>query len=251
MHLQYWPIKILQVHRVRWQSFAIWMHSWIVWLYSQLCGGFWTIFSSCLVYWLAWKEIILRDLRRILCHNSCIWACFGQFFFCVCALVCQLAWKKIFCNKMLGGTGSTRGDFYTGTRNESKYEVWENFDSCQYVCIGKLCIYNAHVHINMTIFIQFGHNCSIGCLLHCMALLSSSAMWWFPDNIFLFSVWAPWKKEKTNPAQQCMYWKEKGTFSHWPPHKDPTWWKRMSVPVPLVARSKLTTYANSLPRNVL
>lgn len=102
MHLQYWPIKILRVHRVRWQSFAIWMHSWIVWLYSQLCGGFWTIFSSCLVYWLAWKEIILRDLRRILCHNSCIWACFGQFFFCVCALVCQLAWKKISAIKCWG-----------------------------------------------------------------------------------------------------------------------------------------------------
>ena len=165
-----------------------------------LFSGFWTIFSSCLVYWLAWKEIILRDLRRILCHNSWIWACFRQNF-CVCALSVSARLEKNFCNKMLGGLGALGEIFYTGTRNQSKYEVWENFDSCQYVCIGKPCIYNAHVHINATIFIQFGHNCSIGCLLHCMALLSSSAMWWFPDNIFfLFSVWAPWKKEKNKPS---------------------------------------------------
>ena len=249
MHLQYWPIKNLRVHRVRWQSFAIWMHSWIVWLYSQLCGGFWTIFSSCLVYWLAWKEIILRDLWRILCHNSYMSMLRTILFFCVCALVCQLAWKKISAIKCWGGLGAL-GEIFTQAHGMSRSTRYEKIliHALQYVCIGKPCIYNAHVHINVTIF---GHNCSIGCLLHCMALLSSSAMWWFPDNIFLFSVWAPWKKEKTNPAQQCMYWKEKGTLSHWPPHKDPTWWKRMSVSVPLVARSKLITYGNSLPRNVL
>ena len=165
--------------------------------------------------------------------------------------MCQLACKKISAIKCWGDWEHL-GRFFTGTQNQSKYEVWENFDSCQYVCIGKPCIYNAHVHINATIFIQFGHNCSIGCLLHCTALLSSSAMWWFPDNIFFCLVCGLLeKRKKTNPAQQCMYWKEKGTFSHWPPHKNPTWWKRMSVPVPLVARSKLTTYANSLPRKLM
>ena len=142
MHLQYWPIKNLRVHRVRWQSFAIWMHSWIVWLYSQLCGGFWTIFSSCLVYWLAWKEIILRDLWRILCHNSYMSMLRTVLFFvCVCFSV-SARLEKNFCNKMLGGTGSTWGDFYTGTRNESKYEVWENFDSRL-----KICLYREAVHL--------------------------------------------------------------------------------------------------------
>ena len=44
-------------------------------------------------------------------------------FLCVCFSVSARLEKKKFCNEVLGGTGSTREDFYTGTRNESKYKV--------------------------------------------------------------------------------------------------------------------------------
>ena len=126
---------------------------------------------------------------------------------------------------MFGGFGSTWGDnFYMGTQNGSKLEVWpwgilihtlelklRPFEVAPYVCIGShaFAMFSAHAlregrghalraHINVTTITHFDQNWCIGCLL---ALYGSTmhpaqlcggfrtTMWWFLDNFFTVILW--------------------------------------------------------------